>query len=70
MSQRAERTLSVVDIAEKHRQMLAGAAFVLGGYSDGVAIHGAEGHVYFANEVAARLAGFADADSLLATAPG
>jgi signal transduction histidine kinase len=60
---------STVTAAEKYREALLQADVVLSGLADGVTVQDALGRLVYANDAAARLCGFADAQTMLATPP-
>ncbi len=60
---------SAVATGVEYRDLLVRADLVLGGLPDGVVVHDTHGRIVYANDAAARICGFDDAESLLAT-PG
>jgi PAS domain S-box-containing protein len=60
---------SAVATGAQYRELLFRADMVLGGLPDGVIVHDVHGRLVYVNDAAARICGFDDAESLLAT-PG
>jgi signal transduction histidine kinase len=69
MSKAWRPSASVVADGDKHRGALARADLVLRGMTEGVTVQDARGRLLYANDAAARLCGFPDAATMLATAP-
>ncbi len=61
---------SAVAAGERYQTVLASADLVLSGLADGVTVQDAQGQLLYVNDAAARICGFADAETMLAMPPG
>lgn len=66
---RRSSAASALADTEKHRAPLAGVDVLLRGMTDGVTVQDALGRLIYVNDAAARICGFPDATTMLATPP-